>query len=243
MKIISCGKSRWWASKWFVRCRQNLWAVLSTLATCKNMLKLKRTIQHSPTPPSHIFLSHPHNDKPRFGKLGLELGFWFWVGPLSLSEEVVRQELCWHREVCLIPSAAWNNNGGDGSSEVCQQSGFGYDALEIGSILHAALILNQGWVKKLVGEEKNVEKGVGPVRKWPATLSWEVGSPCPQDSPSSIFLDQSEEMVSTTWENPGPFALQEAPTICEIIPIRCWIIAGIRVGLHSIVWALEGPGR
>ena len=53
-------------------------------------------------------------------------------------------------------------------------SWFGYDTLEIGSILHAAPVLNQGWVKKFYlpgGGRKDVEKGVGPVRKWPATLS------------------------------------------------------------------------
>lgn len=93
-------------------------------------------------------------------------------------------------------------------------------------MLRPASILPQGWVTRFLlylpsGRRGNVEGGVGPVRKWPAPLSREVGSPCPQDSPSLVSLDQPEERVLSTWENPGLLtALQETPTSPGIIPVE-----------------------
>lgn len=57
------------------------------------------------------------------------------------------------------------------------------------------------------------------MKKWPVMLFWDVESTAPQLFPSSAALDQPEEMVSRTWENPGLHAaLQEALTSPGMIP-------------------------
>lgn len=74
---------------------------------------------HDSPAPHPLSLRHAHSNNPRFGKAGMGLAFSCWKGRLSLSQEGARRELCWQREVCLTPSAAWSTDGGEA---VCQQS-------------------------------------------------------------------------------------------------------------------------